>query len=58
MDIYTICKWIVLKQFELFSLVTSIVIITTQLNGFNYCYPTSIILFNKIIYEVVSNIPI
>ena len=35
-----------LNVLELIYLSTSIAIVSTQLNGFNYCYQTLIILFN------------
>ena len=35
-----------LNKLELICLRTSIVIVSTQLNGFNYCYQALIILFN------------
>ena len=49
---YLICKWIVcfvisfLNELWLICLHSSIAIVSKQLNGFNYCYLTLIILFN------------
>ena len=51
-----------LNEFELICLYTSIDIVSTQLNGFNYCYLTLIILFiiNHLFAdsEVITNIGI
>ena len=48
--IHMICKWIVFFKWELVYLHTSITIVSTQLNGFTYCYQTFVILFKIIIY--------
>ena len=51
-----------LNELELICLHSSVAIVTTQLNGFNYCFLTHIILFNMnhlfADSEVVKNIAI
>ena len=49
-NIYMICNWLVCRNFflnelEKICLHSSIVIVSTQLNSFNHCYLTLIILF-------------
>ena len=43
-----ICKSVIsfLNELEMICLHTSIAIVSTQLNGFNHCYQTLIILFH------------
>ena len=45
-----------MNELELICLHTSIDIVCTQLNGFNYCYLTIIILFIICLHIVVSSI--
>ena len=45
-DIISLTVISFLNELELIHLHTSIAIVSTQLNGFNYCYLTPIILFN------------